>query len=313
MKRAIKIVGLGLLSLCLLVVILVVILGLIPDSVEIPAGTSGRYLAVRGAKIRYHQTGAGPDLLLIHGLPGSIEDWGPLERLLAPAFRLTLIDRPGHGYSDAGGHDYTVQHNAEVALAVIEALRLREVTVVGHSYGGATVMAMAVRNPPAVKAFVSVSGVVHRASGEVDPNLRALDLPVIGRGLAALGSKLAGPGMLEEGVRAAFRPNTDAMPPDFMARAERIWLTRRVSVTLAKERIRLATSLAALVPRYGSIRKRLLLVHGRRDEVVPFEQSVKVQRMVKGAELIALDRVGHYPQFACPERLAAIIKAWAGD
>ena len=45
--------------------------------------------------------------------------------------------------------------------------------------------------------------------------------------------------------------------------------------------------------------------------MVPFEQSVKVQRMVKGAELIPLDGVGHYPQFASPKRLAAIIKARA--
>lgn len=289
--------------------LLVVIVGLVPDRAQIPAGEQGRHVELPGAKLRYHQVGSGPDLLLIHGLPGTIEDWKPLVPLLSSSCRMTFIDRPGHGYSSAQGHRYNVEHNARVALELIDRLGLKNVTVVGHSYGGAVSMGMAVRNPPAVRAFVLVGAVVSsRGKHPMDPEMYALRLLVVGPGLARLIGPVIGPGKVEAGVRDAFHPNEDAMPPGFIERAQRIWLTGRVAVTIARERSNVDRDLEQLEPRYGGIRNKLVLVHGKQDRLVSVQQAVDLHRKLPATELVLLDGVGHYVQFARPAELARVIR-----
>src|SRR5206468_5493685 len=91
--------------------------------IELPAGLKGQFIDVMGIRTRYVQTGAGPDVLLIHGSTGSVDDWAPVTDALAPNFRVTTYDRPGHGYSSAGPRcDY--EYNADFAVALIRALQL---------------------------------------------------------------------------------------------------------------------------------------------------------------------------------------------
>ena len=108
----------------------------------IPAGMPGRHVVVNGVPLRVVQEGQGRDVLLIHGSPGSIEDWDSITGALAASFRVTRYDRPGQGYSGDDGQ-YSQEHNGEIALGLIRALGLSRVVVVGHSYGGSTALAMA--------------------------------------------------------------------------------------------------------------------------------------------------------------------------
>ena len=101
-------------SLRIIVALLLVIIGgftiaglLYQPDIRIPEGLKGRYVEVKGNRIRYSQTGAGQDILLIHGCPGSLEDWEPVAESLSRKYRVTAYDRPGHGYSDATGDLYT--------------------------------------------------------------------------------------------------------------------------------------------------------------------------------------------------------------
>src|SRR5687767_7719485 len=50
---------------------------------EIPAGVAGHHVTVAGVPLRVLQRGSGPDVLLIHGSPGCVEDWTPLIDALA--------------------------------------------------------------------------------------------------------------------------------------------------------------------------------------------------------------------------------------
>src|SRR5204862_1605142 len=142
-----------------------------------------------GAAIRYRPWGGGPgsgpgggtrpgaDVLLIHGSPGSLEDWAPLVEPLAASHRVTAYDRTGHGYSGDAGNQSTYEYHADVALGLIDALGLKDVIVVGHSYGGGTALAMAIRNPASVKAFVIVDAAAYRMR-DPEPLYRLLALPV---------------------------------------------------------------------------------------------------------------------------------------
>ena len=83
------------------------------SDVSIPAGFKGQHVAVHGNPIRYYQQGSGPDILLIHGSPGSIEDWDTVIDDLAKDYRVTAYDRPGHGYSGSTGNRHSYEYHAE--------------------------------------------------------------------------------------------------------------------------------------------------------------------------------------------------------
>src|SRR5688572_32838964 len=113
-----------LLTLCLLLGSLAAIGFLQTPNTQIPAGFSGEHRTVDGIPVRVVQRGTGRDILLIHGSPGSVEDWTPLlDSSLPSSFRLTAYDRPGHGYiGDAG--NYSLDFNAAFASALIRTLKL---------------------------------------------------------------------------------------------------------------------------------------------------------------------------------------------
>ena len=103
-------------------------------------------IEVNGTKLHYQQIGTGPDLLLVHGLFSSIGFWwGAVAPALAKTHRVTALDLRGHGLSGMPERGYRTHDLAEDILALADYLGLRDVHVVGHSFGGAIALAAALR------------------------------------------------------------------------------------------------------------------------------------------------------------------------
>ncbi len=278
---------------------------------RIPDGASGAYVTVSGTQFRYVQSGSGPDVLLIHGSPGSVEDWEPIMDRLARKYRVTAYDRPGHGYSEGWTLPHTPEINGHIALELIDALHLKDVLIVGHSYGGNTALNVAIRNPPNVHGYVVVGTRAYDAR-PVDAIYRLIATPLFGRGFAVVTSGLVGPARVADGIRASFGPNADAIPPDFIAARTRLWTRPEIATTLAQERVTLAAGLEAMAPRYAGIEKRVDLVYGR-DDPSAVQAETRLAKEIPRAHLLVLDGTGHYVQFARPDALLAVIDDAMGD
>src|ERR687888_147004 len=93
-----------------------------------------------GTTIYYKDWGTGPVVTFSHGWPLSADAWdGQMLFLAQHGFRVVAHDRRGHGRSSqpSGGND--MNGYADDLAAVIEALDLRDITMVGHSTGGGEV------------------------------------------------------------------------------------------------------------------------------------------------------------------------------
>lgn len=275
-------------------------------NVQIASGFDGRHVSVGGVPIRIVQRGKGPDVLLIHGSPGSVEDWLPIMARLDGEFRLTAYDRPGHGFSgDLGG--YSPADNAKIALGVIDALGLDRVTVAGHSYGGATALAMAIGAPPRVASYVIVDSAAYKPSREPDPLYSILALPAVGMGFAsALGPTLA-PDRIREGLTQQFRGSP---PPGFVLQRMLIWATPKVTHAIALEALGASDALAAQSPRYGQIHAPVHIL-GQADDPFRVETAERLHREVPGSTLQLLSGAGHYLQFEKADEVANTIRAAA--
>jgi esterase len=100
-------------------------------------------------------TGSGPPLVVLHGLFGSSGNWRGIARELAATHSVHCVDLRNHGASPwADSMDYIEM--ADDVLQLIAKLRLDRPAVIGHSMGGKTAMALALRHPQRVGRLIVV-------------------------------------------------------------------------------------------------------------------------------------------------------------
>src|SRR6266576_2603487 len=101
----------------------------------------GTFITTRdGTQIYYKDWGKGPVVTFSHGWPLNADAWdGQMLFLAQRGFRVVAHDRRGHGRSTQTSVGNDMNGYADDLAAVIEALDLKGITLVGHSTGGGEV------------------------------------------------------------------------------------------------------------------------------------------------------------------------------
>src|SRR5947207_15587315 len=108
-------------------------------------GFDERFAEVRGCRLRYFVGGAGPPLILIHGLGGAAANWVDVAPRLAERRRVLVPELPGHGGSTALAAVPNLAVFADRVAAVAEREGMLPAAVVGHSLGGVVALRLALR------------------------------------------------------------------------------------------------------------------------------------------------------------------------
>ena len=103
-----------------------------------------------GGDFHLVRTGKGPKLLLLHGWPEFWLTWEPVMQRLADRYEVIAPDLRGFGDSSKPGGPWGAADHASDMLAVMDALGLQTVGVVGHDVGGAVAQCMARAAPDRV-------------------------------------------------------------------------------------------------------------------------------------------------------------------
>ncbi|MFQ5700167.1 MAG: alpha/beta fold hydrolase [Myxococcota bacterium] len=261
-----------------------------------------------GARLNVLDRGAGPVVVLVHGLPGSAYDWAPLmDQLVRRGLRVVAYDRKGYGYSDlrAPGEASSYQANARELLELLEALDLRHVTVVGWSYGGGTAMVAASRDASRMAGVVLLAsaGPLYRAeepslamrvllSGAVRGWVRRV--PPVARALVTQVSVTAFSGP----------PMPDWWVPQTLANLSRPGVSR----TQRREERELRSE--ALHPE--AIGVPVLVIHGTRDRFVSFAQAEDLlRRCGPHAEMLRVEGGSHMIAITHSQLVAERIEAFS--
>ena len=113
-------------------------------------------MRLNGLDFHVEIDGAGPPLLLLHGFTGSTRSWDDIRTELASAWRVIALDLIGHGQSACppDARRYTLEWATRDVLALLEALSLQTVTLVGYSMGGRVALHFAVNAPERLRGLV---------------------------------------------------------------------------------------------------------------------------------------------------------------
>lgn len=252
--------------------------------------------------------GAAPDLVLIHGSNGHTRDMTfRLAGLLAPDFRVYIIDRPGLGYSEATNPDGdTLTEQARQIADAAEAFGAEKPIVMGHSYGGSVALAWAVHMPERLSALVPVAAPSHPWDTPLDPLYKWGSSP-LGPLFLPLLPALVTEARMESILAGVFEP--DSVPEGYFD-----WFVPKLSLrhasmrATAYQRAGLLSEIEALTPLYGRIDVPTEIVHGTEDTTVGLTiHSEPLLRDVPGAVLTRLKGHGHMIQHSAAEDVAAAI------
>ncbi len=105
-------------------------------------------------KLYRQTTGAGPDVVLLHGWGMNAAVWLTLRDLLAEHYRVTLIELPGHGASEYEVNKCSLEAWSE---AVLEAAPAQAIWI-GWSLGGAIAQWIALNQPERLKKLIVMTG-----------------------------------------------------------------------------------------------------------------------------------------------------------
>jgi non-heme chloroperoxidase len=235
-----------------------------------------------GTQIYYKDWGTGPAVTFSHGWPLNADAWdGQMLFLAHNGFRVVAHDRRGHGRSSQVSSGNDMNGYADDLAAVIEALDLKEVTLVGHSTGGGEVARYIGRHGTKRVAravlIAAVAPIMLKSAAnpeglpmEVFDNLRsglAKDRSQFYKDLALM-------------FYGANRPDANVS----QGTLDQFWLwSMQAGLKNAYDSVK-AFSETDLTEDLKKFDVPTLLLHGEDDQIVPVrDSSMKAARLIKGA------------------------------
>jgi pimeloyl-ACP methyl ester carboxylesterase len=273
---------------------------------------AGRFVDVEGGRLHVVELGpaAAPPVLLMHGASGNLLDMKfALGDVLSSRYRVILVDRPGHGWSDRPGGAADASPAAQAALVhqAMAKLGVRKPVVVGHSWSGALVTAYALAYPDDVRGLVLLAPVTHRWEGGAGAINHIVAAPVIGPLLAYTLTMPTGYLLLKAGIQGVFAPQSP--PPDYEIKTGVTMLLRpREFIANARDLDGLKAFVTRQMPHYPEIKVPVTIIAGDVDPVVHTDIHARaLKRQIQKATLTVLTGAGHMVHIIARDRAVAAI------
>jgi non-heme chloroperoxidase len=238
-----------------------------------------------GTTIYYKDWGTGPVVTFSHGWPLNADAWdGQMLFLSQQGFRVVAHDRRGHGRSSQASSGNDMNGYADDLAAVIEALDLKDATLVGHSTGGGEVARYIARHGTKRVAKAVLIAAVPPIMLKSATNPEGLPIEVFD----ALRAGVAGDrSQFYKDLAVQFYGANRAGAKVSQGTLDQFWLwSMQAGAKHAYESVK-AFSETDFTEDLKKFDIPTLVLHGEDDQIVPVKDSArKSARLIKGAKEI---------------------------
>lgn len=251
-------------------------------------------------EITCQDLGRGDPILMIMGYGGSMDLWSPrLIELLSASHRVILFDNRGMGATTSSDTPYSIRLFAEDTLGLLDALGLKQVTVVGWFMGAEIALEMAISAPQRVSRLILIAG-TPGGKEQIPPSddvmRRFLDESgsSLERGLRLIGLLFPQDWMKEHPFFPSYFPITATMnPPD-----------------RSRRQLQAIKEWDGCGSRLGQIEAPALLITGDEDAIVPPENSERLAAGIRNSRLLRFPRGGHGVMYQFTDKIADAIASF---
>lgn len=267
----------------------------------------GLSIRTGGYATNYHDLGEGPAVLMLHGSGAGVSGWANwrgIMPLLAERFRVIVPDLVGFGYTEVPDDlEFSIFDTwIDQITGLLDGLGIERTHLVGNSFGGGLSLHLATRHPDRFDRIVlmGAGGVEQAMNDDLEalwtykPSVanmkRIMDIMAYDRGLVT--DELA-----ELRYRATLRPGAQeaferVFPPP---------LQRHLDAQVVGD-----DALRAMD-------NQVLILHGRDDTVVPFENSLHMFQTIPNAQLHGFGKCGHWTQIEHARRFHQLVADFFGE
>jgi pimeloyl-ACP methyl ester carboxylesterase len=114
-------------------------------------------IKVNDIYLDYERVGSGENLLFLHGLGSTKQDWDAQVPIFSKHYHVITVDLRGHGQTDKPADGYGVPYMTQDIKGLIDALKIKKVSLIGFSMGGAVAFDFAAKHPEYLKNLVIVN------------------------------------------------------------------------------------------------------------------------------------------------------------
>lgn len=249
-------------------------------------------------EISWDESGDGPLLLLVHGLPFQKGMWADIVPFLEPRFRVARIDLPGFGESAVPAKPPSMDVYADILAAFLRERAAAVSLVVGHSLGGYVLLNLATRHPRALDGLVMLDSRAIADEPEQAANRQAIALRLRTESpefvAEAMLPKMPRKGGVDQALGKRIRERMNPLRADGIA-----WSQQAIAAR------------PDYSARLGSIHQPALVLTGMHDAIVPLEESGIMAANFHAGRLAVIDDAGHCPMLEKPRQTADALIAWA--
>ncbi|WP_149830502.1 alpha/beta fold hydrolase [Streptomyces tailanensis] len=270
---------------------------------------TSRFVQTKKWRLHLNEAGEGHPLVLLHGGGPGASGWSNYSRnfaFFAERYRVLAVDMPGWGKSDTavpGDRDHT-----EALELLLDELEIDQAALVGNSMGGQTAIRYAVRNSDRVSHLIPMgapapgvnvlSPASHQTEG-IRTLIHAYQDPTPANFQALVAALTSDPELAADEDLARQRSEAALSRPDHIAN----YLTAAPTGELNGP----PGAYPAVVPALATLTVPTLVVHGRDDKAVHFENALRLLAMIPDSRLYLFNRCGHWTQMEHAEEFDRVV------
>ena len=236
--------------------------------------------------VRFGVSGEGPPLVVVHGTPWSSFNMRHLILELSNQFTVYYYDLLGYGQSDKSPGDVSLGIQNDVLSGLLEFWGLDNPAIIGHDFGGATVLRTHLLNGDNFSKIVLIDPVA------VSPWGSPFFQHVRDHEAAFAGV----PDYIHEAIIRAYIKTAafDPIDEDLMEMIIQPWMKGDGKAAFYRQIAQADSNYTDEVEaRYGEITTPTLLLWGEEDTWIPLEQGRKLNSVIKSSVLETIPDAGH--------------------
>lgn len=252
--------------------------------------------------------GSGDPVVFLHGLGASIYTWRHVKAPLEGNYQLFLIDLKGFGQSPKPRDNrYSVQDQADLIYQFVLEHDLKNLTLVGNSYGGAVSLLLAImlceKDPGRLSKLILID------SGGYDESLpwylKLLRTPVLGWLTVHL---LPNKKLAKTVLDFAYYNDGLITNQQVAAYAKPLGMKNGKYALLKTSKQAIPKDIDKVVAKYPTISVPTLIIWGNKDKVIPLKIGQKLDAAIPCSKLTTIADTGHVPQEETPPPTIELIR-----